>query len=144
MPDDSVSPSPSGPTSWRDVYALVQDSERRLTATITDGFARQAGISADHETRLRLAEASITTFHGLVTTGAKQQEDLMRDWGQWRGSITSDVEAMKDNDLMKQARMGGIMAVGNKAKAAFLVAATILGPLVTTILLRVILPPEVR
>ena len=46
------------PTSWRDVYALVQDSERRLTATITAGFNRQAAVSQDHEVRIRVLEAS--------------------------------------------------------------------------------------
>lgn len=50
--------TPGNPTSWRDVYALVQDSEKRLTATITDGFARQAQVSQDHEVRIRVLEAN--------------------------------------------------------------------------------------
>ena len=142
MADDSVTPAPSnGPTSWRDVYALVQDSERRLTQTLTDGFARQPGISSDHEARLRMAEASIATFHGLVQTGTKQQEDILRDWNGWRAGITKDVEAIQQSDIIAEARRGGILAVGNKAKAALLVAVGIVGPAITTFILRVILPP---
>jgi hypothetical protein len=44
------------PTSWRDVYQLVQDSEKRMTAIINEGFARASGISADHEVRIRVLE----------------------------------------------------------------------------------------
>ena len=46
------------PTSWRDVYQLVQDSEKRLTTTITDGFTRQQAVSQDHEVRIRVLEAN--------------------------------------------------------------------------------------
>lgn len=58
MADDAPNQQSSAPTSWRDVYQLVQDSEKRLTATITDGFQRQSAVSQDHEVRLRVLEAS--------------------------------------------------------------------------------------
>jgi hypothetical protein len=58
MSEDQPNPQSSAPTSWRDVYQLVQDSEKRLTATITDGFQRQSAVSQDHEVRLRVLEAS--------------------------------------------------------------------------------------
>lgn len=57
MSDEPMA-STNTPTSWRDVYQLVQDSERRLTQTITDGFQRQSAISQDHEVRIRVLEAS--------------------------------------------------------------------------------------
>lgn len=136
-------PQPTGsPTSWRDVYSLVQDSERRLTQTITDGFTRQAAVSTDHEVRLRAAEASIGSFHSLVEQGTAQQKDIMADWTGWRKDISREVEDMQDSDLMKEARRGGIMAVGTKAKAALLVVVGIVGPVVTTLLLRIAFPPS--
>ena len=57
MSDEPMAPQ-NTPTSWRDVYQLVQDSEKRLTQTITDGFQRQSAISQDHEVRIRVLEAS--------------------------------------------------------------------------------------
>lgn len=56
--DDEVTSTSSSPTSWRDVYALVQDSEKRLTAVMADGFNRQAIVSSDHEVRIRVLEGS--------------------------------------------------------------------------------------
>lgn len=135
--------TPQGsPTSWRDVYQLVQDSERRLTATITDGFRRTAAKADDHEVRLRVAEASIAGFHTLVEQSTVQQKAVLDDWGAWRRNITTDVEAIQKSDLMAEARMGGILAVGTKAKAALLIGVSIVSPLITTFLLRAILPPQ--
>lgn len=60
MIDQPVIPPspPQTPTSWRDVYQLVQDAEQRLTLQLTAGFTRQSGVSADHEVRIRVLEAS--------------------------------------------------------------------------------------
>jgi hypothetical protein len=139
---DSVSPQPNGPTSWRDVYALVQDSERRLTQTIVDGFKRTNDVTADHEVRLRVIEQNTQHVATTLVEQNKQGEALVAEFFAWRKDITKDVEGIKDSELMKQARMGGIMAVGTKAKAALVIGVGIVGPLITTILLRVILPPQ--
>ena len=52
--------SSSVPTSWRDVYQLVQDAEKRLTVRIEDGFSSQGIVAADHEVRIRTLETSST------------------------------------------------------------------------------------
>ena len=58
MTEGTQSPTPTTPTTWRDVYRLVQDAEVRLTTQINDGFSRQSLVSADHEKRLRVVEAT--------------------------------------------------------------------------------------
>lgn len=69
--DNGSIPPSSAPTSWRDVYALVQDAEKRLTVSITEGFARQTSVNADHEVRLRLLEANdLKQRGGIAALGA--------------------------------------------------------------------------
>lgn len=49
-------PSPASPSSWRDVYTLVQDVEQRLTKRM-DEIAGTAGtVANDHEVRIRVLE----------------------------------------------------------------------------------------
>lgn len=135
------SPTPGGPTSWRDVYSLVQDSERRLTQTIQDGFKRTGDVTADHEVRLRVIEASAQHVATTLVEQNKQGDAIVADFVQWRREITKDVESIKDSDLMKEARTGGILAVGTQAKAALLVVVGLVSPVITTLLLRAVFPP---
>lgn len=46
----------SGPSSWRDVYQLVQDVEGRLGGLISSAETRISTVTFDHETRLRALE----------------------------------------------------------------------------------------
>ena len=62
-------PPLQSPTSWRDVYQLVADAEKRLTRQITDGFGAQQKVSADHEVRLRVLEATDQKQSGQVSGG---------------------------------------------------------------------------
>lgn len=45
------------PSSWRDVYQLVQDVEVRLTGRINDVGQLASHVGQDHEVRLRSIEA---------------------------------------------------------------------------------------
>ncbi len=47
------------PTSWRDVYSLVQDVEQRLTDRIDDAAMAARVSVSDHETRIRTLEAAV-------------------------------------------------------------------------------------
>lgn len=58
MTTGDTPPANGGPTSWRDVYSLVQDVEKRLTDRIDDGISTVRFGQADHETRIRLMEAT--------------------------------------------------------------------------------------
>lgn len=128
--DQPQPPQSNSPTSWRDVYALVQDSERRLTQTITDGFARASSVSADHEVRLRVVEAS-TTSSALAMAGAmKQGESIVSEWGQWRQNITADVNAIKQGEVADAAKRSGSVAVLTGARAVLLVVASVLSSVV--------------
>lgn len=44
------------PTSWRDVYTLVQDVEKRLTDRIDEAVASTRQVTTDHENRIRTVE----------------------------------------------------------------------------------------
>ncbi len=46
----------SNPTSWRDVYQLVQDMEERLTKRMDSASADLRTITTDVEVRLRVLE----------------------------------------------------------------------------------------
>lgn len=123
-------PQSNGPTSWRDVYALVQDSERRLTQTITEGFQRTASVSADHEVRLRLVETATAGFQSLVVTATKQGEAQLSEWGNWRQNISNDVNAIKQGEIADAAHRSGSVAVLTGARAAILVGASVISSLV--------------
>lgn len=56
------------PTSWRDVYTLVQDVETRLTNRM-DAIAKTANqVANDHEVRIRVLEKTDYTAEVRVKT----------------------------------------------------------------------------
>lgn len=56
------------PTSWRDVYTLVQDVEARLTNRM-DAIAKTASqVANDHEVRIRVLEKTDHTAEVRVKT----------------------------------------------------------------------------
>lgn len=49
--------TPQGsPTSWRDVYTLVQDVEERISKRMDDIAATAGTVANDHEVRIRVLE----------------------------------------------------------------------------------------
>lgn len=53
---DSIQPSATNPTSWRDVYTLVQDVETRLSKRMDDIADTAKNAVTDHEVRIRVLE----------------------------------------------------------------------------------------
>ena len=54
-------PASPSPTSWRDVYTLIQDVEERLTKRMDAAATERRATSTDVEVRLRVLEAARLT-----------------------------------------------------------------------------------
>ncbi len=50
--------APQSPSSWRDVYTLVQDVEGRLSKRMDDIAETAKTATTDHEVRIRVLEAT--------------------------------------------------------------------------------------
>ena len=61
---EMTTPANGNPTSWRDVYSLVQDVEKRLTDRMGDIAEAAKAASSDHEIRLRVLEKADSTRSG--------------------------------------------------------------------------------
>lgn len=68
MSGDETVASPS-PTSWKDVYTLVQDVEKRLTTRMDDIASAAKQTTADHEVRIRVLEKTTNSTSGRDAAG---------------------------------------------------------------------------
>lgn len=94
---------PPGPTSWRDVYNLVQDVEKRLTDRIDDANKVARDSAIDHEGRLRTME-SVGTPVSIVAAATAT-------------ALTLRVDALERVNEMRIDRRAGavsVFSIGNK------------------------------
>lgn len=54
--EEMHAPAPQSPSSWRDVYTLVQDVEQRLTRRMDEIADTAKNAVTDHEIRIRVLE----------------------------------------------------------------------------------------
>lgn len=99
-------PSNDRPTSWRDVYTLVQDVEKRLADRLDDAVSSTRQVTTDHENRLRQVELASPVAQATATSVAAN-------------SIR--ITALEAANVIKQARTGGqtsIITYGQKVVVA--------------------------
>lgn len=72
-------PAPGGPTSWRDVYTLIQDVEGRLAKRMDEIAHTAHTTGSDHEIRLRVLEKSDSSRDG-GDRRAGTVEQVARGW----------------------------------------------------------------
>ena len=96
---DELPPAPTGAhLSWRDVYAAVAYSERRVLGAIERLRVDLSKASDDHEVRMRTLEGLVVTkaeFDALVLRVGKN-EDCLQGFRDRETGITSTLKGQRD------------------------------------------------
>jgi len=116
--DEAPGPMTGHPTSWRDVYSLVQDVEERLTKRMDAASIERRVIMADHESRLRAIEiggASSATLAMAVAAGDAR------------------LKALENSILSISAREQGVVGTLGAGRTAIVVSAAAFGAVVAAL-----------
>jgi len=107
--------SSASPTSWRDVYTLVQAVEERLTNRMDSAAIERRAIMTDHEGRLRAVEISGAAASTLALAVTVQDGRL---------------KAVENAILSLSSREGGMLSTLGAGKTAVVVMAAAFGAVV--------------
>jgi hypothetical protein len=96
--ESALLPPATGPLSWRDVYAAVAYSERRVLGAIEQLRTDLGKATDDHEIRVRTLEGQVVTKAAFdaLTLRVEHSEDLLQAFRDRETGILGTLKSQRD------------------------------------------------